>query len=127
MMAAVPFAAKAAQAATIPIIDAHIHLFDRTKPQGTFWPPKDDPVPGVSALPSRYREVIKPFGVVGAIAVEASPWLEENQWVLDQAAKDSVNETPTFVVTGPKGSKKLIGAVDISEFDSAIAEVAPTS
>lgn len=44
----------------------------------------------------------------------------------DEAAKDSVNETPTFVITGPKGSKKLIGAVDIGEFDSAIAEVGPT-
>jgi predicted TIM-barrel fold metal-dependent hydrolase len=90
VLAALPLAAKAAQAQTIPIIDAHIHMFDRNKPGGTFYPRADDPVPGVSALPARYRGVIKPFGVVGAIVVEASPWLEENQWILDQAASDSI-------------------------------------
>lgn len=90
ILAAAPLAVQAARAQAIPIVDAHIHLFDRTKPGGTFWPPKDDPVPGTSALPARYREVVKPFGIVGAIAVEASPWLEENQWVMDQAAKDPI-------------------------------------
>ena len=45
----------------------------------------------------------------------------------DQAAKDSVNETPTFVITGPNGTKKLIGAVDIGEFDAAMTEVGPSS
>src|SRR4029077_2145339 len=30
--------------------------------------------------------MIAPFGVVGAIVVEASPRLEDNQWILDQAA-----------------------------------------
>src|SRR5262249_24335138 len=90
MLAAVPIATQAVRAAQTPIIDAHIHLFDRTRPQGAFWRPKDDPVPGVSALPSRYRDVTRSYGVVGAIAVEASPWLEDNQWVLDQAAKDPI-------------------------------------
>lgn len=89
-LAALPFAAKAAQAAPLPIIDTHIHLFDRRRPEGVWWPPKDDPVPGVSALPPRYRALVKPFGVVGAIVVEASPWLEDNQWVLDQATTDPI-------------------------------------
>jgi predicted TIM-barrel fold metal-dependent hydrolase len=89
-LAALPLVAKAAQAAPVPIIDSHIHLFDRRRPQGVPWPPKNDPVPGESALPPRYREVIKPFGVVGAIVEEASPWLEDNQWVLDQLATDSI-------------------------------------
>lgn len=31
-----------------------------------------------------------PLGVRGAIVVEASPWLEDNQWVLDVAAKDPI-------------------------------------
>jgi L-fuconolactonase len=46
-----------------------------------------------SALPARYREVAKPFGVVGAIVIEAqvgSPRIEDNQWVLDVAAKDPI-------------------------------------
>ena len=41
----------------------------------------------------------------------------------DQASADEVNQTPTFIVTGPKGTKKLVGAVNASEFDSAISEV----
>jgi predicted TIM-barrel fold metal-dependent hydrolase len=87
VVATASLAAKAG-AAQVPIVDGHIHLFDRNKPGGTFWPPKDDPVPGDSAKPSRYRDVVRSHGIVGAIAVEASPWLEETQWVLDQAGAD---------------------------------------
>ena len=38
------------------------------------------------ALPGRYAKLAAPLGVVGAIAVEASPWYEDNQWVLDAVA-----------------------------------------
>jgi predicted TIM-barrel fold metal-dependent hydrolase len=38
------------------------------------------------ALPNRYKAIVTPFGVVGAIVVEASPRLEDNQWILDIAA-----------------------------------------
>jgi predicted TIM-barrel fold metal-dependent hydrolase len=41
-------------------------------------------------LPDRYRRVTKGLGIVGAIGVECSPWLEDNQWVLDIAAKDTI-------------------------------------
>jgi protein-disulfide isomerase len=41
----------------------------------------------------------------------------------DQAKADEVDQTPTFVITGPNGTKKLIGAVNVAEFDDAIAEV----
>jgi predicted TIM-barrel fold metal-dependent hydrolase len=89
-VAAAPLAARALSAAAVPIVDSHIHMFDRSRPQGAFWPPKDDPVPGVSALPPRYREVMKPYGIVGAVVVEASAWIDDNQWVLDQAEKDPI-------------------------------------
>ncbi len=74
----------------MPIIDTHIHLFDPRRPQGIPWPPKDDPVLYQPALPGRYREVTEGLGIVGAIEVECSPWLEDNQWVLDVAAKDPI-------------------------------------
>ena len=76
--------------ATIPIIDAHIHLFDPRRPQGVPWPEKSDTVLYQPALPERYRKIAAPLGIVGAIEVEASPWLEDNQWVLDVAAKDTI-------------------------------------
>jgi len=83
-------AALAAQPKPIPIIDAHIHLFDPTRPQGVPWPAKDDTVLYKPALPDRYRKIAMPFGIAGAIAVECSSWVEDNQWVLDVAAKDSI-------------------------------------
>jgi len=83
-------AATGAEAAAIPIIDTHIHLFDPTRPQGVPWPEKNDAILYKPALPERYRAVTKGLGVVGVIEVEASPWLEDNQWVLDIAAKDTI-------------------------------------
>jgi predicted TIM-barrel fold metal-dependent hydrolase len=77
-------------AASIPIIDTHIHLFDPRRSQGVPWPEKNDAVLYKPALPERYRKIAEPLGIVGAIEVEASPWLEDNQWVLDVAAKDTI-------------------------------------
>ncbi len=73
----------------IPIIDTHIHLFDISRPQGVPWPPKDSSI-YKSALPERFRKLAAPHGVVGAIEIECSPWLEDNQWVLDIAAKNPI-------------------------------------
>jgi predicted TIM-barrel fold metal-dependent hydrolase len=80
----------AAQTPPIPVIDTHIHLFDISRPQGVPWPPKNDTVLYKTALPDRYRKLALQHGIVGAIEVEASPWLEDNQWVLDIAAKDKI-------------------------------------
>ena len=79
-----------AKATSIPIIDTHIHLFDPRRPQGIPWPPKDDTKLYKPALPDRYLKVTEGQGVVGAIEVECSPWLEDNQWVLEIAAKAPV-------------------------------------
>jgi predicted TIM-barrel fold metal-dependent hydrolase len=76
-------------AAAIPIIDTHIHLFDPTRPQGVPWPDKNASI-YKPALPDRYRAIAAPIGIVGAIEVECSTWLEDNQWVLDTAAKDKI-------------------------------------
>src|SRR5476649_2685182 len=84
---AVAFAAGGApsQGATIddiPIIDCHIHLFDGSRPQGA--PYKGGRAfPGGVALPSMYAKIAKPLGIVGVIEVDASPWLEDNLWVLE--------------------------------------------
>jgi L-fuconolactonase len=77
-------------ATLIPVIDTHIHLFDPRRPEGVPWPDKDDTVLYQPALPDRYRRITKGLGVVGAIEVECSPRLEDNQWVLDVAAKDTI-------------------------------------
>src|SRR5882724_3776899 len=66
----------------IPIIDCHIHLFDSTRPQGA--PYKGGRAfPGGVALPDMYAKIAKPLGIVGVIEVDASPWVEDNLWVLE--------------------------------------------
>ncbi|HXA49700.1 MAG TPA: amidohydrolase family protein [Candidatus Acidoferrum sp.] len=72
-----------------PIIDCHIHLFDPTRPQGVPWPPAGSEI-CKPTLPDRFRRMAAPLGVHGAIEIECSPWLEDNQWVLDVAEKDRI-------------------------------------
>ena len=78
-----------AKPSDIPVIDTHIHLFDTTRPQGVPYPDKNASI-YLPALPERYRKLTRNLGVVGAIEVEASPWIEDNLWVLDIAAKDTI-------------------------------------
>ena len=52
------------------------------------WPPKELEVLYSPHLPARFVELTERLGVVGAVVVEASPWVEDNQWVLD-VAKDN--------------------------------------
>jgi predicted TIM-barrel fold metal-dependent hydrolase len=77
------------QPSPTPIIDTHIHLFDPTRPQGA---PYSGPpgVPVEPSLPPRYRQLATPLGIVGAIKVEASPWVEDNLWVLEVAERDTI-------------------------------------
>ena len=75
-----------AQPPPVPIIDCHIHLFDQTRPQGA--PYSAAPGNTEPALPARYRKLAVPLGIVGAIEVEASPWIEDNLWVLEVEEKD---------------------------------------
>jgi predicted TIM-barrel fold metal-dependent hydrolase len=74
----------------IPILDAHIHLFDPERPGGVLWPEPRDSVIYKPALPERYEKIAAPLGVVGAIAIEASPLASDNDWVLRVAAANPV-------------------------------------
>ena len=78
----------AAQAAPIPIVDCHIHLFDQTRPQGA--PYSGGRGNTEPALPARYRKLASPLGIVGAIEIEASPWIEDNLWVLEVEEADAM-------------------------------------
>lgn len=80
----------------IPIIDTHVHLFDSRRPQGAPYrgSAKWAQESGGVALPSTYRPYANPLNIVGAIEVEASPWVEDNLWVLEQMEPD-----PLFVGT----------------------------
>jgi hypothetical protein len=64
----------------IPVIDTHIHLFDPGRPGGVPWPVKTDTALYKAALPDRYANIARPFGVAGAIVIEASPLASDNPW-----------------------------------------------
>lgn len=72
------------------IIDTHTHFWDPTRPQGIPWPPNGGPFQSLHRpiLPDEYRKLAEPQGVAGTVVVEASPWLEDNQWLLDLAGKE---------------------------------------
>ena len=82
-------AAPAPAADAIPVIDTHIHLFDPFRPEGAPWPGKGTAMYKTS-LPSRYRPIAEPLGIVGAIEIECSGWMMDNQWVLDVAQKEDI-------------------------------------
>lgn len=82
-------AAGLAQAAVpAQIIDTHTHFYDPARPQGVPWPAKTDPLLYRTVLPADFRKVSTPYGVTGTVVVEASAWVEDNQWILDMARTD---------------------------------------
>ena len=85
------FAGAASLAAATPqMIDTHIHLYDPTRPQGVPWPAKTDALLYKPMLPETFAAMVRPLGITGAIVVEASAWVEDNQWVLDLAKEHRV-------------------------------------
>ena len=70
------------------MIDTHTHFYDPTRPQGVPWPNPNDEVLYRRVLPEHYKALAVPEGVTGTVVVEASSWLEDNQWILDLAADE---------------------------------------
>jgi predicted TIM-barrel fold metal-dependent hydrolase len=80
----------AAEPAHGTIIDTHTHFYDPTRPQGVPWPPKEDKLLYRRVLPEDFQNVTKSLHVTGTVVVEASAWVEDNDWVLDLAARNPV-------------------------------------
>jgi predicted TIM-barrel fold metal-dependent hydrolase len=75
----------------VPIIDAHIHLFDGTRPQGaTYMGSAAYREQSKTSLPRLYAPLARPSGIVGAIVVESSSWVEDNLWYLEVAQTDPI-------------------------------------
>lgn len=79
--------ARSAAIDDVPIIDCHIHLFDANRPQGAPYKGGRSFSGGV-ALPSMFAKIARPLGIVGVIHVDASPWVEDNLWVLETLRPD---------------------------------------
>ena len=66
------------------MIDAHTHFYDPTRAEGVPWPRPGTPLYR-PVLPGHFRAVAQPCGVTHTVVVEASPWVEDNAWLLDLA------------------------------------------
>ncbi len=75
----------------MPVIDAHIHLFDGTRPLGAGYmgSPAYRSISKTS-LPSMYRPQARPVGIIGAVVVESSFWIDDNLWYLEQCRTDPI-------------------------------------
>jgi L-fuconolactonase len=70
-----------------PVIDAHTHFYNPLRSTGR------STTAGVSPhlnLPEDYSRMVEPLGIRGTIVVESSPWVEDNQWLLDLARRQRI-------------------------------------
>ena len=74
-------------AEAVRIVDCHTHFYDPSRPQGVPWPGRNEAFLYRTNLPADYLAEKVPTVVSGTVVVEASPWVEDNQWILDLAAK----------------------------------------
>jgi len=81
--------ATAASARPLPAIDSHTHFYDPSRPAGVPWPPKTEPILYRPHLPAEFKPLAASVKVVGTVIVEASEWVEDNQWVLDLARDET--------------------------------------
>lgn len=72
------------------IIDCHTHFYDPERPQGVPWPGRSETALYRPVYPRDYTAVAAPYGITGTVVVEASAWLEDNDWVLDLARDEGV-------------------------------------
>lgn len=86
--AAAAGSASLADDAAIGIIDSHTHFYDPSRPEGVPWPATDDATLFKTVLPADWDGVARVHGAIGTIVVEASPWVEDNQWLLDLADRE---------------------------------------
>jgi predicted TIM-barrel fold metal-dependent hydrolase len=86
LAAADPWQHALANAPREPRIDAHTHFYDPRRPGGIPWPSKGDTVLYRPVLPDDLWRVAP--RLTGTVVVEASPRLEDNQWILDLAETD---------------------------------------
>lgn len=84
---AMPESFASESAAPTRVIDTHTHFYDPSRPEGVPWPGKGTPLYR-TVMPADWHLVAGPSGVKETIVVEASPWVEDNQWILDIAANE---------------------------------------
>lgn len=75
---------------SVPVIDSHIHLFDPRRPVFTgYMGSQAYRALNKPSLPEMYEPLARPEGVVGALVVESSAWIDDNLWYLEVCRANS--------------------------------------
>jgi L-fuconolactonase len=82
--------AAAPTPAPVRAIDAHTHFYDPSRPGGVPWPPKTDSLLYRTVLPRDFVAVTRDLNIAGTVVIEASPLLQDNQWILDLARENKM-------------------------------------
>ena len=69
------------------VIDVHTHFYDPARPQGVPWPSKGSPLYR-PVYPKDWLAQAGRFGIRETVVVEASPLIEDNDWILNLAEKE---------------------------------------
>ena len=107
--ASVAAAEQKASSHSRPIVDTHIHFYQPSRPGGVPWPPAGSALYR-DVLPSEYKPMAIANGIVTSGVVEASPLVEDNQWILDLLGHDAF--FPFFVGQLEIGSANFIANLD---------------
>jgi L-fucono-1,5-lactonase len=70
-----------------PIVETHIHFYKPSRPGGVPWPDCPSALCR-DVLPPEYKSLALANGIVTAGVVEASPLVEDNQWILNLLGRD---------------------------------------
>lgn len=87
LSATLPVWASAQSPDAIRVIDTHTHFYDPTRPGGVPWPKAGTPLHR-KVMPADWQALANPLGIKETVIVEASPLVEDNQWILDLAAQE---------------------------------------
>ena len=63
------------------IVDTHTHFYDPTRAQGVPWPAKGSFL-SRPVLPPDWQRLANPHGIRETVVIEASPWVQDNDWIL---------------------------------------------
>ena len=86
-VAVLPSIAPAVQSSSLRVIDTHTHFYDPTRPEGVPWPGKGTKLYR-KVLPADWLTLASVHGCRETVVVEASPRVEDNQWILDLATRE---------------------------------------
>lgn len=85
--AVVPPAVVAQSDDGLEIVDTHTHFYDPTRTQGVPWPQPGTPLYR-KVMPADWKALANPLGIHKTVVVEASKWVEDNQWILELAERE---------------------------------------